>query len=153
MAMTDRFSFKPAVRRRWLLVLAGLLWSGVGLGLCKAAWLWLAVFPMGKRGGLYLVGMMGAWAAWRLAFSAIAQKNIRRLNRLSEKPCLFAFQTWKSYFLIVFMIGLGVLLRHSPLPKSWLAVVYAAIGGALVLASGHYYRTLLSTPPRDRPGG
>ena len=36
----------------------------------------------------------------------------------------------------------GMLLRHSTLPKPWLAVVYAAIGGALLLASRQYYARL-----------
>ena len=37
------------------------------------------------------------------------------------------------------MITGGILLRHSAVPKSYLAVVYAAIGGALLQASVHYY--------------
>jgi hypothetical protein len=142
--MGIRFAFKPAVRRKWLLVLAGLLWSVVGLGLCRAAWHWIVVLPMGSGLPLAGLGAAGAVTAWRFIFSGIARKNIQRLNRLSEKPCLFAFQTWRSYFLIVFMIGLGMALRHSPVPKPWLAVAYAAVGGALVLASGGYYRNLLT---------
>lgn len=38
------------------------------------------------------------------------------------------------------MIALGIALRHSGVPKPALAVVYAAIGGALMLASGLYHR-------------
>jgi hypothetical protein len=74
-------------------------------------------------------------------FSKVARKNIKRINNyLSEKVCLFAFQQWSSYPLVVFMIGLGVVLRvYSPIPKPWLAVLYIGIGGALFISSFHYH--------------
>ncbi|MBI9083272.1 MAG: hypothetical protein JEZ11_06700 [Desulfobacterales bacterium] len=147
--MIKRSSFKLAVRRNWLLFLAGVLWSGVGLGLCKIAWHWLGALPIATRGPLSLAGFLGAVTAWRFAFSAIALKNIDRLRRLSEKQCLFAFQSRNSYLIIIFMICLGFLLRHSPVPRPWLAVVYATIGGALLLASAHYYLELAG---RRKPG-
>ena len=146
-SMKKRSAIKLPVRRTWLLVLAGLVWSGVGLALCKLAWYWLAVLPAGARFFRLFVGASGAMAAWRFAFSAIAQQNIARIGRLSEKQSLFAFQSPKSYLIIIFMIGLGAVLRHSPVPKSWLAVVYAVVGGALLLASFHYYHQLMSKSP------
>lgn len=150
--MENSSAFKLPVHRGWLLVLAGLVWSGVGLGLCKMAWLWLAALPAGARSLRLLVGLSGAMAAWRFAFASIAGNNIERIGGLSEKQSLFAFQTPRSYFLVIFMIGLGLALRHSPVPKPWLAVVYTTIGGALVLASAQYYRQLLARPPRGGPG-
>jgi hypothetical protein len=41
------------------------------------------------------------------------------------------------------MIALGVTLRHSAVPRPELAVVYLAIGGALLLASFSYYNNLI----------
>ena len=144
--MIKQASLKLAVRRPWLLFLAGILWSGVGAGLCRSSWHWLGGLPVGTRAPLSLMSLLGAVTAWRFTFSAIALKNIDRLSRLSDKPSLFAFQTSRSYGLIAFMICLGFLLRHSPIPKPWLAVLYATIGGALLLASAHYYLVLAGHP-------
>ncbi len=40
------------------------------------------------------------------------------------------------------MITGGVLLRHSAIPKPYLAILYAAIGGGLFLSSFVYYGQL-----------
>ena len=37
------------------------------------------------------------------------------------------------------MIALGVFLRHSRIPREYLAALYLTIGGALFLSSLHYY--------------
>ena len=50
---------------------------------------------------------------------------------------------WKSYILIITMILAGYLLRHSPIPKLYLAVLYTGIGTALILSSVRYLRYLL----------
>jgi hypothetical protein len=38
------------------------------------------------------------------------------------------------------MIGMGAVLRLSPVPKAYLSVVYIAIGLALILSSVRYLR-------------
>ena len=83
-----------------------------------------------------------AVAAYYLGFSKIARKNIKRLCLLTERTCIFAFQTWKGYLIIGFMITLGVILRNSAIPKQYLAVIYTTIGGAIFLSSLHYYGLL-----------
>ena len=133
---------KPAVSKYLLIGLAGLMWSTVGVMLCSMAycWLkavdWLTAFPFG------LLGIILSSAAYRFVFSGIARKNIDRICLLPEKGCIFAFQAWKSYLIIAFMIALGIILRHSSIPKHYLAIVYTTIGGALLLSSLHYYRRL-----------
>ena len=133
---------KPTVPKCLLIALAGLMWSTVGVMLCSMAyyWLkgvdWLTAFPFG------LFGIILSLAAYRFGFSGIARKNIDRICLLPEKGCIFAFQAWKSYLIIVVMIALGIILRHSPIPKHYLAIVYTTIGGALLLSSLHYYRRL-----------
>lgn len=132
--------FNPAVSRKWLLLLAGLMWTGVGLLLCSFALRWLSAAPSPSSLGLGLLGLAVALAAYRLQFGKLALKNIERILGLAEKACLFAFQAWKGYLIIIVMMTGGMLLRHSALPKPYLAVVYAAIGGAMLLASRQYYR-------------
>lgn len=79
----------------------------------------------------------------RYIFSKLAFRNIRRIQALSphkEKICLFAFQAIQSYLIIVGMIILGILLRLSRVPREILAVIYLAIGSALLYASLPYWR-------------
>jgi ABC-type uncharacterized transport system permease subunit len=134
--------YKPAVEKKWLLLLAGVIWSGVGLMLCAMAMRWLAATHFGTAIALAAAGLGMALVAYWFGFSRLAQKNIRRINELPCKACIFAFQRWQSYVLIAFMIALGVTLRHSSFPKEELAVIYAAMGGALLLASFRYYASM-----------
>jgi len=135
-------SLNPAVSKTWLIVLAGLMWSVVGLMLCRLAYDWLV--DIHSRGvlPLELLGVISALMAHRFCFSRIARKNISRLTLLTEKTCVFAFQRRRSYLLIVLMSALGIALRNLPIPRPYLALLYTTIGGALFLASLQYYGCL-----------
>lgn len=134
---------KPSVSKNWLLLAAGLMWSGVGIMLCRLAWKWLYAVP-GLWEAVYGgCGLAAAVVIYYFGFSKIAKKNIQRLCLYPDKACFFAFQAWKSYLIIVVMIFMGITLRHSSIQKQYLAVMYMAIGGALFLSSFHYYICLI----------
>jgi hypothetical protein len=133
---------KPAVPKCWLFALSGILWSMVGLMMCATALGWLTPEGIVRGSGFALVGLVLAGLAARLGFDAIARRNVLRLRRLPDRGCFFAFQAWRGYLVIMVMLVLGIAMRHSPVPKSFLAVVYTAIGGALLLSSLPYYRHL-----------
>jgi hypothetical protein len=135
-------SFKPAVSKTWLIVLAGLMWSVVGLMLCRLAHHWLVIIQWRWIVPQELLGAILALTAHKFCFSRIAQKNIARLSLITEKTCIFAFQRWKTYLVILLMIIIGITLRNSPIPRPYLAVAYTTIGGALFLASLQYYSCL-----------
>ena len=130
---------KPSAPINWLIAAAGFTWSAVGILLCRLAYGWLDthMFRTALLSGT--AGVIGAVVAYHFVFSAIAHKNIDRLSLFPEKACFFAFQAWKSYFIIVVMVALGAILRHSLIPKEYLAALYLTIGGALLLSSLHYY--------------
>ncbi|BBO90835.1 hypothetical protein [Desulfosarcina ovata] len=131
--------FKPAVPKCWLFFACGLTWSVVGGLMCTRAMGWLIPEGVERSAKFELAGLVMAVVALRFGFGAIARKNIVRLRRLPERGCFFAFQAWRSYLIIMVMIGMGVTLRHLPIPKSALSIVYTAIGGALFMGSFHYY--------------
>ena len=133
---------KPTVPKCWLFAASGVMWSAVGFMMCATGVGWLADEGIVRGMGVELTGLVLALLAVRWGFGGIAKKNIRRLRRLPEQGCFFAFQAWKSYLIIMVMIALGLTMRHSPIPKNFLAVVYTAIGGALILGSLNYYRHL-----------
>ena len=134
--------FNPAVSKYWLLALAGLMWAGVVGMLCALAYGWLTQPFTQLTLGCASIGIVIALAANRFGFTHMAQKNIDRILRLPKKAGVFAFQAGRSYVIIIFMILLGVVLRHSPMPKPYLAIIYVAIGGALLQASLNYFLRL-----------
>ena len=121
------------------------MWTGVGIFLVSLALKWILA-PQVIMTWAYLVpGVLLAGLIHVFGFGRLAQKNSRRICDLeSEAPCLFAFQAWYSYPLVVFKIGLGSVLRkYTPLPKPLLGVLDSGIGGGLGLASLYYYQAIL----------
>lgn len=136
---------KPGASKFWLIFLSGVMWSGVGILLNSYAYRWLIVLNFAEA-SLYLLGglVLGSGIyAW--GFSRLAESNIQRIDMItSDKPCIFAFQKWTNYPLVIFMVSLGIILRKfSPIPKPWLAVLYSGIGLSLLISSFHYYRKLI----------
>ncbi len=128
---------KPIVDRSWLFIVAGLMWTAVGLMLLWRAFGWL--LAASHTMPLFLLGMGIALLSYHFMFTNTVRKNIARLHTLPERTGLLAFNSARGYGIIVIMIALGIGLRHSSLDRSLLAVLYTAMGGALFLASFHFY--------------
>ena len=135
----------PKVHKYFLVLISGLLWTGVGLFLNSLAFKWFTVlsnneiyFAIGA--GLLLGGIIAYFG-----FSGLAIKNINRINQYQkDKVCVWAFQKWTTYLLIVFMMSLGIFMRNTPyIPKYLLSPMYIGIGSALFFASSHYYLFLI----------
>ena len=85
-------------------------------------------------------GVAAAVVTSHFGFFKVVDKNLGRISRMQGKRCAFSFMSWKSYLLVPVMIAMGVALRHSPIPKPYLAVLYLGIGGGLMLSSIRYFR-------------
>ena len=133
----------PTVERRWLFLAAAVLWGIAGLILCGRAYGWLAQEDPPHAVSLVLAGLAAGVVINRFKFSHVARKNIKRIARLNDRENMFAFQSVSSYVLIAFMMGLGIALRHSALPRPILAVMYLGIGIGLLLSSLSYYPYVL----------
>ena len=143
--------FKPAVPRNYLLAIAGVMWSAVGLILCWRSYVWLKETHGVSALLLALLGIIFALIVFQFGFSRIARKNIDRIYHSHENACIFSFQAWKSYLIIVVMISLGIFLRRSPIPRQYLAVVYLTIGCALFLSSLLYYSRVWKIRTDEQP--
>ncbi len=135
---------KPAVNKRVLLFLAGFMWFGVGTMLLFLSFSWLKAFQVH---GSFLVGGIGvavALVVHHFGFLKIVDKNLSRILPMEGTKCIFSFITWKSYIIVAVMVAMGALLRHSPIPKPYLSMLYIGIGLALILSSVRYLRVLLS---------
>jgi hypothetical protein len=135
----------PVAKRKVLVLLAGIVWSLVGLGLLIAAGYWTRPI-LSQYHYLWLAaGIFGGLIIHRFGFSRLVAINIDRIFSQApgkDKVCLFSFQNTRSYFLVIIMIALGYTLRHLPISKLYIAPIYSAIGFALILSSLVYYRRL-----------
>ena len=111
----------------------------------------LALLPA-LLAGLYFFGLKALFVTALCIVSAmfferlylkIVDKNIERILPMVDKKCLFSFITWKSYLIIIVMVAMGSLLRHSAIPKHYLAILYTGIGLALILSSLRYLRVFV----------
>ena len=134
---------KPELDRRWLFGIAGAAWSIAGLILLGWAVVWLSDAWRPAEVVLVVFGAVGAVAFVRYGFLRIVNLNIERIERGPDRACAFAFQAWKSWAVMLSMIALGVVLRHSGLPRLALAVLYEVMGGALLGASLLYHRRFI----------
>jgi len=137
-------TLKPAVDKRVLLFLAGFMWIAVGAMLLTLASSWLAQSHDNRWHLFGGAGLVCALLIHHFGFLRIVDKNLDRILLIQSKNCVFSFMTWKSYLIVAVMISMGILLRHSSIPKLYLATLYTAIGLALILSSIRYMRVLLS---------
>ncbi len=140
--------WKPGVSKTALLLIAGAVWMGVGIGLDILAWSWLKRAPTTPALLSSAIGIAAALIIHHFGFLRIVDRNLGRIRPMEGRQCAFAFIPLKSYLLIAVMILLGTLLRHSPIPKLYLAPLYIGIGTALILSSIRYLRYAL-TPRLD----
>ena len=132
--------FDPAVDKRLLIFLSGVLWSAVGIMLCKLAMNWLSLTSRQNAVWPGITGVVLAVLIYYFGFLKLVNKNTGRILSKEGKVCIFAFQPWKSYLIILVMIGMGTVLRHSSMPKHYLAIIYIGFGGAMILSSLVYYK-------------
>ncbi len=141
---------KPRASRSFLLLLSGLMWSIVGILLCRLAISWYITLGFTQHIFWFSLSIPTALTIHFFGFSKLAQVNIPRIQNLPPKPCVFAFMQWWNYPLVIFMISLGIWMRHSTIPKQYLGILYFGIGAALFLASLLYYRALIPGQPLYR---
>jgi hypothetical protein len=135
--------FKPSVNKKVLIFLSGIMWGGVGILLNWFAYSWLPGFKRWQIIFAYSLGTLAGIIIVKFGFGRLAKKNCDRIMEYPERVCIFAFQRWQMYFLIVVMMGMGIFMRSSGLiPKYLLAPMYVGIGLALFLGSFVYYKAL-----------
>lgn len=120
------------------------MWTSVGLFLMRLAYRWLLELSTKEILFAVVTGLLLGIAIAYFGFSGLAVKNIDRISQYQkEKLCIWAFQKWTTYLLVIFMMSLGIFMRNTPhIPKFLLSSIYIGIGFALFLASFHYYQFL-----------
>jgi hypothetical protein len=136
----DIKKFNPVVDKKVLILMAGLMWCGVGVMLMRYALSWLIVCTIRERVLFYSLGFLAAMPIHHFGFLKIADKNINRILPLNEKKSPLSFMTIRSYLIVLVMVSMGIALRHSAIPKKYLSLLYNGIGLALFLSGIRYFR-------------
>jgi hypothetical protein len=137
--------WKPGVPKSALLFIAGIMWITVGIMLDGLAYSWLKTERRDYALLASIIGFVCSLVIHHFGFLRIVDRNLDRILPMEGKRCIFSFMPWKSYILIIIMITVGLLLRHSAIPKLYLSVLYVGIGTALILSSIRYLRYLILT--------
>ena len=130
----------PRADNKILVLLSGLMWCGVGIMLICFAITWLSRYKETGVVLFYIAGFLAAMPIHHFGFLRLADKNLDRILSQTEKKSVFTFMTVRSYFLVLIMVSMGIALRHSPIPKQDLSILYNGIGLGLFLSGLRYMR-------------
>ena len=126
------------VSNRTLLGIAGFVWLAAGVNILrigvKAV---IAVYAASELGRIALMVLLAAaiFTAFHWMFSRIVQKHTARIRGYETRQPFWRFFDGKSYLLMIFMMSLGIGLRHSGLlPEFFFAFFYTGLGTALTIA-------------------
>ena len=133
-------SIKPKLPKRYLLFIAGVVWTfaggmlltkGIGLLSAELHYLWIKL----------VIATVGGIAFYLLLFSKISLKHAKRILGLKhEFPCLFSFFNFTSYGLMAVMISGGILIRKTGIiSPEYLPVFYITMGIPLFLSAIRFY--------------
>lgn len=143
-------TLKPSIPRRYLLFVAGIVWTlaggmllykGISLFRIYRELLWLKI----------MISIIGGGLFYLLLFSKISLKHAWRIiNLKNENPCVFSFFNIRSYIMMAIMITSGIILRKSGIiSPEYLSVLYVTMGIPLFLSALRffyyeiYYRTVI----------
>ncbi len=130
----------PRIGRRYLFIMAALVWTfagsmllfrGVLLFMDDDYLIWIRL----------TISIIAGILFYLLLFSNISRKHTGRISGMQlEKSCLFSFFNIKSYILMSLMITAGILLRKSGiLPPVYLSEIYFTMGIPLFISSFRFY--------------
>ncbi len=133
--MSTGFSrLKPGVKRRTHLLLSAFLWTAIGCLLLAKGWLRLDLLHE-HQFILVITAFAFGCIKSRLVLDRAARKAIDRILVLKDGTCLGAVYSFKTWALVLCMMGMGVILRNSSLPAMLICFISLTIGCSLLLSS------------------
>lgn len=128
------------VSRHTLLFIAGAVWIVAGVNILRIGILtWLGdahlqLFKVGEAIVIFLLFFL-------FVFRRLYTKHSDRISRKKEKSCPFSFFDKKGWFIMIFMITLGIVIRrYSLLPNSFISVFYTGLSSALIITGVLFLR-------------
>jgi hypothetical protein len=130
----------PSVSKRYLLLVAALVWTFAGGMLLFRGFAINNPLPSHWKIELLICIAAGLLFFW-LLFNRISAKHVLRIKNLSnERPVIFSFFNLKSYLMMFSMISLGIALRKTGLVSpEYLSFMYITMGIPLLMSSFRFY--------------
>jgi hypothetical protein len=138
-------NFVPRVSKRYLLLVAALVWTFAGGMLLFRGY--ALNNPLPAWWGLKLAACLVAGLLFfKLLFNRISTKHVLRIRNLTaERPVVFSFFNLRSYLMMFSMITLGVTLRKSgAVAPEYLSFLYITMGIPLLMSSFRFYNSFLN---------
>jgi len=135
--------WKPAAGARTHLLAAALLWTAVGAGLSGAGIVWC--FSARRPWVPLALGVCVGVLKGIFIIARLAARNARRIIARGDGKCLGGFLSIKTWLLVAAMMGSGMFLRRSGIPRPILGVIYTAVGTALLAGSVSLWKARAAT--------
>jgi hypothetical protein len=139
---TARRRLVPIASRRTQLLLAGLMWTAVGVMLPTLGLVW-DVQGYGLLGLVFAAPFLAVGLLKSKILDRISGATIEHIRSRDPEGPFLGFLPLRSWLLIGLMMVTGATLRHflvGGAPRAWLGFVYVAVGSALLISSRKLWR-------------
>lgn len=123
------------MKKRDLYIVAGVIWGVPGVIISLKGINAYRIQPSEDIWWLLLITAV-VLSGFFLMFSRIVKRYCQRIASLPDQVKIWQTFPARGWFLIVFMMGLGIALKHIPdIPSSFTASFYSGLGPMLLLSS------------------
>lgn len=123
------------MKKRDLYIVAGVIWGVPGVIISLKGINAYRIQPSEDIWWLLLI-TAGILSGFFLMFRRIVKRYCQRIASLPDQVKIWQTFPARGWFLIVFMMGLGIALKHIPdIPSAFTASFYSGLGPMLLLSS------------------
>jgi len=140
--------YKPGIPKRYLLLVAAFVWTIAGCFLLIKGSVYVARF-CDDRAIRFPVAIVVGFLFFAILFIRISSRHIHRIRSMKiMNPCFFSFFNFKSYLLMILMIGMGITLRAlNIVSPSILYTFYVSMGIPLLISAVRFYAAFYTYNP------
>jgi hypothetical protein len=142
-------TYKPVASSRFQLLLAGAMWTALGVALASVGGYWLLTSASDRiLLTMLLAGCVGLGKSLLILDRAV-HRFAKRIQLRGEDRCVGGFLSVKAWALVAGMMLLGRFLRSSEIPRQILGLLYAGVGTGLLLSSRIFWQAWLRERERE----
>lgn len=133
------------MKKRHLYIVAGVIWGVPGVIISLKGINAYRIQPSEDIWWLLLI-TAAVLSGFFLMFRTIVNRYCQRIASLPDRVKIWQTFPARGWFLIVFMMGLGIALKHIPnIPSAFTASFYSGLGPMLLLSSLRFLWSLRET--------
>jgi Ca2+/Na+ antiporter len=141
-------TYKPVASSRLQLLLAGLMWSLVGVGLICVGTYWI-LSTSSHIMDLLAISLCIGLAKSLLILDRVASRIVKRIALRGEGRCMVSFYSLRVWAIVIIMMLMGRILRGAGISYSLLGLIYAAVGTSLLMSSRSIWLAWKDHPQAD----